>query len=198
MTNIILILGNSNHEIMNRRLNRGIEEFNKLKNPYEDEEFVYGINTLILLSGNGKNIKINDKVYEREVSYMYEYVSHKVNKKYILIENEEMNLKVENINFSERKIDFSEGKITSCTVKNLINSYNLLKNLYKDSFFNRINITICTSTFHLKRTIILSKILNKDNFTLKYIHTNEIISEEENRKELKHLDNFMNYYCNNL
>lgn len=184
MTNIILILGNSNHEIMNRRLNRGIEEFNKLKNPYEDEEFVYGINTLILLSGNGKNIKINDKVYEREVSYMYEYVSHKVNKKYILIENEETNLKVENI--------------SSCTVKNLINSYNLLKNLYKDSFFNRINITICTSTFHLKRTIILSKILNKDNFTLKYIHTNEIISEEENRKELKHLDNFMNYYCNNL
>jgi len=178
MTNIILILGNSNYEIMNKRLNRGIEEFYKLKNPYEDEEVVYGINTLILLSGNGKNIKINDKVYETEVSYMYEYVSQKVNKKYILIDNGESNL-----------------KITSCTVKNLINSYNILNSLYKDSFFNRINIIICTSTFHLKRTIILSKILNNQNYNLKYIHTSEIISEEQNKRELNHLDNFMNYYC---
>ena len=106
---------------------------------------------------------------------MYEYVSQKVNIKYILIEN-----------------------LSNSTVENLINTYNILKKLYKDSFFNRINVIICTSSFHLKRSIVLSKILNKENYTLKYIHTNEVFSEEENKKELRHLDNYLNYYCNNL
>jgi len=175
MTNIILILGNSNPEILNKRLDRGIEEFYKLKNPYEDDEIVFGINTHILLSGKGKAIKIDNKVYETEADYMYEYVSQKVNIKYILIEN-----------------------LSNSTVENLINSYNILKKLYKDSFFNRINIIICTSSFHIKRTIVLSKLLNKDNFTLKYIHTNENFSEEENLRELRHLDYYLNYYCNNL
>ena len=175
MTNIILILGNSNPEILNKRLDRGIQEFYKLKNPYEDEEIVYGINTLILLSGKGVGIKVNDTVYNIEADYMYEYVSKKVNKKYILIEN-----------------------LSNNTIENLINSYDILNKLYKDSFFNRINIIICTSSFHLKRTIVLSKLLNKHNFTLKYIHTNEVFSEEENKKELRHLDNYLNYYCNNL
>ena len=175
MTNIILILGNSNPEILNKRLDRGIQEFYKLKNPYEDEEIVFRINTHILLSGKGIGVKVDNKMYATEADYMYEYVSQKVNKKYILIEN-----------------------LSNNTIENLINSYNILSKLYKDSLFNRINITICTSSFHLKRTIVLSKILNKDNYTLKYIHTNEIISEDENRRELRHLDNFMNYYCNNL
>jgi uncharacterized SAM-binding protein YcdF (DUF218 family) len=175
MTNIILILGNSNPEILNKRLDRGIKEFYKLKNPYEDEEIVFGINTLIILSGKGAVIKVDNKVYATEADYMYEYVSQKVNKKYILIEN-----------------------LSNNTIENLVNSFNILSKLYKDSLFNRINITICTSSFHLKRTIVLSKILNKDNYTLKYIHTNEIVGEEENRRELRHLDNFMNYYCNNL
>jgi hypothetical protein len=175
MTNIIMILGNSNPEILNKRLERGIQEFYKLKNPYEDEEIVYGINTLILLSGKGTGIKVNNKIYDTEADYMLEYVSQKVQKKYILIEN-----------------------LSNNTIENLINSYDILNKLYKDSFFNRINLTICTSSFHLKRTIVLSKILNKDNFTLKYIHTNELFSEEENKRELRHLDNFLNYYCNNL
>ena len=116
MTNIILILGNSNSEILNKRLERGIQEFYKLKNPYEDEEIVYGINTLILLSGKGVGIKVNDTVYNIEADYMYEYVSKKVNKKYILIEN-----------------------LSNNTIENLINSYDILNKLYKDSFFNRIN-----------------------------------------------------------
>lgn len=175
MTNIILILGNSNPKILNKRLDRGVQEFYKLKNPYEDEEIVYGINTYILLSGKGKGIRIDNKVYDSEADYMLEYVSQKVNKKYILIEN-----------------------LSNSTVENLINTYNILKKLYKDSFFNRINVIICTSSFHLKRTIVLSKLLNKDNFTLKYIHTNELFSEEENLRELRNLDYYLNYYCNNL
>lgn len=177
MVNIIIILGNSRPEILNKRLNRGIEEFNKIKHPYEDDEEVYGIHNYIFLSGGGRGIKVNNKMYKNESEYMFEYVSKIIDPKYIVTEN-----------------------ISNSTVENLINCFNIILKKYPshDIFSSSINITICTSSYHLKRTIVLAKLLNKEGFNLKFIHTNEIISEEENKRELKHLDSFMNYYCNNM
>ena len=174
MINFIIVLGNSRQTII-KRLDRTIEEFYKIKQN-EDEEHTYGINNYIILTGGNKPIKVNDKTYSTGLEYMFEYVSQKINPKYIIQENKSTN-----------------------TVDNLLNSWEIIMHDYpKIIFGSDVDVTICTSSFHIKRCIILTTFLNAYNFNLKFIHTNEIVTIEDNKKELTHIDNFMNSYVESL
>lgn len=108
---------------------------------------------------------------KKECDYMNEYLLNKVNSKFLFCENKSMS-----------------------TYENIIYSFKILKDL----FDTNINVYICTSTFHIKRTILLAKLFNSYNFNLKFIHTNEQINTEENNKELYNLDRFMNFYIKSL
>ena len=175
MIQFVIILGNSNLEILNSRLNKGISEFYKTKN-YEDEEEVYGIHNFIILSGGGKGIKNNDKYYKTEAEYMYEYVSKYVKPKYIILESNSNN-----------------------TFESLTNSYSFISKMYPQHEYNgKVIVTICTSSFHLKRSLVTATLLNNYNYNLKFVHTFEKFSDEVNQRELKHLNNFLNNYCDKL
>lgn len=110
---------------------------------------------------------------ETEADYMYEYASKYVDKKYLVC----------------------EGKSLS-TFENLIFSSQIITDLFpKES----IELIICTSSFHLKRTIIMANLLLKEkNYNLFFIHTNEFITTEESKRELNLIDQFMTYYLNNI
>lgn len=168
---VIIILGNSNVEILNKRLDKAIKENEKLT-LYEDYNSILNY---IIVSGGGNGVKNGEKKYESEAEYMSEYVSERVSNptKRIVSEN-----------------------LSNSTVENIINSFEFIKIMFPTRFYgSNVNVTICTSSFHLKRTIIIANLLNKEGYTLKFIHTDEIVNETENELELKHIDNFMNYYC---
>jgi len=175
MISFTIVLGNSNIQILNSRLNKGISEFFKTKN-YEDEEDVYGIHNFIILSGRGNGINFNDKTYSSEAEYMFEYVSKYIQTKYIILESNSNN-----------------------TFENLTNCYKLISNRYPIHQYNgNIHVNICTSSFHIKRSLVIATLLNKNNYNLNFFHTNEKFTEDINKKELKHLDNFLNHYSNNF
>lgn len=180
MIQFVIVLGNSDPKILIPRLNKGIEEFNKNKkyyDDYQDEEETFGVYNYIILSGGGrggKGPKISDKMYKSEAEYMHEYVSKFIDSKYIILED-----------------------LSKDTIENLINSYKIISTKYSVSEYS-INVTICTSSFHLKRSIVLATLLNKDGYNLRFAHTYENFTDEVNKRELRHLDNFMNNYCNNL
>lgn len=103
----------------------------------------------------------------KECDYMHDYLLQKVHTRYLFCENKSMS-----------------------TYENIVYSFKLLKDL----FDTNINVFVCTSSFHIKRTILLANLLNKFNFNLRFIHTREKILPEENDKELYNLDRFMNFY----
>ena len=110
---------------------------------------------------------------ETEAEYMYNYASKYVDKKYLICEDKSLS-----------------------TFENLIFSYQIITDLFPKE---PIELIICTSSFHLKRTIIMANLLLKEkNYNLFFIHTNEFITTEESKRELNLIDQFMSYYLNNI
>ena len=251
---IILVLGNSNTDIMNKRLDSALLYYYKLfriYNQYNREitsnntstfnfgqtnntpTFNFGNNTptfnsvqpnnntvntvqtnntinniYILVSGKGKGIETSFAKHMTESDYMYDYLVKKINKDNIIKENDSMT-----------------------TYESIFNSFNMIKNIFNSKIQlstsildfgkpvkNYIYINICTSTFHLKRTMLISNyIILKNNltnnnnnyhyyfqneniflnnFNVKYIHTNEIPTNEQTSKELNLIDNFLSQSIN--
>jgi uncharacterized SAM-binding protein YcdF (DUF218 family) len=160
--NVIVILGCHQREILNPRLNRGIEEYkNYVSNGYENS-------TYILVSGCGRN---------KEYEYMYNYVSNYIDKNKILIEDKSMN-----------------------TFENLIFSIKILEDKFqnKPNYFTKINLIICSSSFHIKRIILLTKFIHKSNIEFKFIHTRETITEEQDKNELNNINRFLSHYASQI
>lgn len=110
---------------------------------------------------------------ETEAEYMYNYASKYVDKKYLICENKSLS-----------------------TFENLIFSSQIITDLFPKE---PIELIICTSSFHLKRTVIMANLLLKEkNYNLFFIHTNEFITTEDSKRELQLIDQFMTYYLNNI
>ena len=148
MLHIIIVLGNPLHDIMEKRLNRSLEEFNiPLYQNYEYEYETFPRKKMILVTGT-----------EKESEFMGDYLlKNGIPSQYILIEKESKN-----------------------TIDNIKNSYRFIE---KNNLFPS-RITICTSTFHISRTIVITGLIfGKYMPLVKYIHTNEQVSKEERDKE---------------
>ena len=76
----------------------------------------------------------------------------------------------------------------------------MLENIFQSSIslYSKVNITICTSSFHIKRTIILTNLLSKGNFDFNFIHTNEPVTKSLELQEEKNIFNLLNDYTNNV
>jgi len=162
--NIIVVLGCHQRDLLNKRLDRALEEYKKLEDDYKADKGSKRTH-YIMVSGCGRN---------REHEYMYEYVSKYVDKNYIIVEGQSMN-----------------------TFENLIYSIKILEDKFqnKGTYWTKINLIICSSTFHIKRIIMLTKFLNKTNIDYRFIHTRENITEEQDRNELNNINNFLAQYA---
>ena len=111
---------------------------------------------------------------KHEYKFMYNYLITNVDTKNILVEDK-----------------------SNSTIENLIFSTNILKNKFQILFQN-IEVIVCTSTFHIKRTIIISKLLNIHSIKWNFIHTEEDVLDEEKIKEMNLTMNLIDYYSNNI
>lgn len=170
MINVILVLGISDFNILNMRLDRAIQEYRSFQQNFHPEEGEHQ-NFYLMISGCGR---------KRSHEYMFEYISKYVDPKYIIVEDKSMT-----------------------TYENLTFSFKILEEMFQsnNSFYSKINVIICTSSFHIKRTIVLTKLLDKGNFDFKFIHTNEPVPnflELQERKNIMNLiDDYTNYVLKN-
>ena len=75
------------------------------------------------------------------------------------------------------------------TVSNLINSANIITSSLA---INPTRITVCTSTYHIKRSIVISRVvMGKWIPIVDYIHTNENVTETEAARENNCLSYFL-------
>jgi hypothetical protein len=109
--------------------------------------------------------------------YMFEYTSKYIDPKYLIVEDKSMT-----------------------TYQNLVFSFEMLENIFQSSIslYSKVNITICTSSFHIKQIILLSTLLCKGNFDFKFVHTNEPVSKSLELEEKKHIYDLLNHYTNNI
>lgn len=165
--NIIIVLGNSQKDIMIKRLNKAIETYHEIKNKqyYDDVDFFDY--TYIMVSGCGKGL-------EKECDFMKSYLIEKgLEQEKILTEDKSMNT-IENLNFC----------------------FEMIRKSYQNSIslFEVPNVYICTSSSHIIRSLIISEFL-EPQFNLNYIHTYEKTTNENLQKEIesayKFLDNYL-------
>jgi uncharacterized SAM-binding protein YcdF (DUF218 family) len=165
MINVVLVLGISDFNVLNKRLDRAIQEYKSFQQNFFPEEGQQQ-NFYLMISGCGR---------KRSHEYMFNYASKYIDPKYIIVEDKSMT-----------------------TYENLTFSFKILEDMFQsiDSLWSKVNITICTSSFHIKRTIILNNLLSKSNFDFKFIHTNESITKSLELQERKNILNLINEYTN--
>ena len=172
---IIIVLGNSNENIMRQRVKLAVNEFNKPIDKLNQFQKDYGIdrhdkeNKSIIFSGRGKGVV-------SEAEKMRDYALEMgMDKGSTFIESESMST-IENLQFVKKQIDQSHKKIKfiGCVVP---------------------TITICTSSFHIKRSIVLANMIFGCDYNLKFIHTDEPVSVEVQSNEWQILINSMEYLC---
>lgn len=165
----IIVLGNRNKNIMKKRVDRAIQEFNSTPIKYFNE-FTGTIDIIKYLIFSGGS---SDGVSKPESAIMMDkYAKQFVDKQHVIMEDKSRN-----------------------TIENLVNSKKIIKSISQS--YIKPKIVICTSTFHIKRTIILSKLIF-EGYTMNFIHTNETISKEEDERENLNLISNVNSYCNNI
>jgi len=152
----IIILGNSDVKILNKRVDTAVNYFLSNSQAYYDytlEDYI-PIRKFIL---SGTLL---------EVQSMNDYIKEKWNfeEKYIILESQSKN-----------------------TIDNIKNSMAIID----DKELNPL-ITLCTSSFHIKRTFVLAHYyLHKTR--LNFIHTQEPITKDQFKRESEILNNFLNY-----
>lgn len=105
---------------------------------------------------------------QRETDIMVIYLSKYVDGKCIIVENKSKN-----------------------TIENIINSKNIV-----DQYYRNVRpelkpiVTICTSTFHIKRTILITRFIT--DYNTRFIHTNEQVSIDEYNSEMYKTDVCLN------
>ena len=165
----IIVLGNRNPAIMKKRVDRALQEFHSSPSEYVDQDSGFRmINKYLLFSGGS-----SDGVSKPEGAMMMEEYARSagIEDRFMLVENTSRNT-VENLRNSR--------KILDC--------HTMTDNIYKPT------LVICTSSFHIKRSALLAKWLLK-GFQLRFIHTNEPVSVEENRRELAITIDTLSQYC---
>lgn len=163
---IIIVLGCVDAKIREKRVNRAIYEFkNDTKEYYCPYTDEYIIQKYILFSGGS----VNKDEKENEADIMFNYTKQFIDEKFLDIENKSRNT-VENLQNCKQKID------------------EIFENMDKPI------ITICTSTFHINRVIILSKLIFND-YKLRFIHTNEEVSRDHFKHEENILNQTLQWYC---
>lgn len=152
----IIVLGNRNPKITNARVKRAIQEFTRSPYQYADEKTGHLSPTKLLLFSGGSN---DGKSEPTGAAMMYECaLALGVDPKFIITETKSRNT-IENLFLSKHIVDkLCEGY----SIKPLI--------------------TICTSSFHIKRAALLSGLILYD-YPLQFIHTNEKIPAELQAKE---------------
>jgi len=77
------------------------------------------------------------------------------------------------------------------TIENLMNCKKIISDNYNKK---DVNIIVCTSSFHVKRTIIIAKLIFNEEYNIKFIHTNEHVCKKEIDKEMQILLQTLNRY----
>ena len=156
---IIIVLGNSKEDVMRARVKRAVDEFNA-----EDElcEFddnggkIKPIRTILCSGGSSRGLSA-ESIKMKEYAIQLGMNEHDVN-----IETDSRNT-IENLQFSRK----------------------LINDVYKKETFASFppTLVICTSSFHIKRTIVLANMTIGRDYDLKFIHTNETVSNESQQHE---------------
>lgn len=166
MVEIIVVLGNSTEGIYQKRVDRALEYFNS----HDDNEVVYYeggnfvITRYILFSGVKKNVE-----------NMYNYALSKLGD-------------------SNERFLLKESK-SRTTVENILFSMDVVAKRFviEANFQDTVTLTVCTSKYHIKRSILITNLLCK-NYKTKFIYTNDPITLEQEANEEMNTRNFLNYY----
>jgi uncharacterized SAM-binding protein YcdF (DUF218 family) len=179
----IIVLGNSNPKVVKTRVDTAINYFKqkpyKVYNNWTQETTTTRI--LLFTGGYSNTLKAIESEYMRDYA-----ISKGVDPDSILCERSSRNT-IENLQ--------------NC--KDIIDSRNSVERVYNDT------VTIVTSSFHAKRSFVLAKIIIQQNCPGKarlgggeegqyvvngVVHTNEIVTQEEEMREINILNNFLTNY----
>ena len=167
MVEIIIVLGNSKQEVITKRAKRACEYFKATPSKVYSELTGFVEIVKYLIFSGGTNV-----VSKPEGVMMYEYaLKNGIEEKCCIIEKKSRNT-IENLRFSKEIID----------------------KMFSNTLDYRPQITICTSSFHMKRAIVLAKLMF-EGYQLKFIHTGEHINKEEYMREAHMLNNTLDGYC---
>nr|QBK87418.1 MAG: protein of unknown function DUF218 [Marseillevirus LCMAC201] len=168
MIEIIIILGNRNIPILKERVVRALEYFYLSPAEITSDFFPEPqIVKYILFSGGASDGKSKPE----GAVMMEKYCTGKIDPKFCLLETTSRN-----------------------TAENLINSKQLIEKMFPSNF-TQPKITICTSTFHIKRSMILTELIFR-NYTTNFVHTHEQINHTEYQREAQLLNTFLDQYTN--
>jgi uncharacterized SAM-binding protein YcdF (DUF218 family) len=127
---------------------------------------------------NDKAVRVKTMIFTgggtdiSEAEIMKEYAN--IDEKYVILESHAMNT-YENLIYTKQIIDSQYGKLGQV----------------------HPNIVICTSSFHLRRVIIMALLLFK-NYNVQFIHTNEDINLEDKTREMVALNKFIDQYTTSI
>jgi len=150
---IIIVLGNRQESIYKKRVDAAVKHFLSSDAEVYTSYCVEPCVVKYLLFSGGAS---DGKSTPEGAVLMNEYCKqvHKVDEKFILTENE-----------------------SRTTLENLLLSKKLLADMFTLTHFPP-KITICTSSFHIKRSIILTKLVF-ENYVTSFIHTDEPVTRDE-------------------
>ena len=164
----IIILGNRKRDIMEKRVNRALKEF--YSSPYEHVEAPNSIVIKMLLFSGGSS----DGVSKPEGAVMMNdfALSKGVDMKFMAVEDK-----------------------SRTTVENLVNckKFLALNHRYEHLGF-RPKLTICTSSFHMRRTVVLAKLILPE-YELSFIHTEEEVPVKTQHHEWNLLRRYLDNMC---
>lgn len=171
MDNIIIVIGCSDLNTLYKRMNKAIDEFKS--STYEYFSDIYNTNIILkylILSGGLSNKK---SFIKSEI--MEEYaLSLGIDKKFIIKDTK------------------------SNTTYELFKNIKYILGLSDISrIFQNKNITICTSSYHLRRCILLSNFLLKD-YKINYIQTDEEITKDREELENSYIIQILNILTTEL
>lgn len=157
---------------------------------------------VIIILGNSKPDILKKRV-DRAVEeffssdYEYEIPGGKVETKYILISGKPSAKRMKEYTMSkgveERFIKLEDKSMN--TIENITFCKKMLDQMASATYeHNKPVVTICTSSFHIKRSIVLTKMI-LDCYETNFIHTRETVTREEYEREHSLLGNSIDYLC---
>tara|TARA_Y100000389_G_scaffold49463_4_gene45180 strand:- start:2773 stop:3288 length:516 start_codon:yes stop_codon:yes gene_type:complete len=164
----IIVLGNRTQDIMEKRVLRALKEF--YGSPYEYIEPPNSLPTKMLLFSGGSSDGVSNP---EGAVMMHDFALTKgVDEKFVVVEDK-----------------------SRTTVENLVNCKEILERYHRYHHLGcRPTITICTSTFHIRRAIVLSKLILPE-YELSFIHTEEKVPENIQRHEWNLLVRYLDNMC---
>jgi len=156
---------------MEKRVNRAIKEFNKTPQLVDPDTGLNHYNIQLLFSGGS-----SDGVSKPEGSIMMEeYALTQGIKKECMFVEDKSRTTVENLEFSKKIIeDFCP--------------FNTLG-------WWRPEIVICTSSYHIRRATVLAKLIMPLFDKISFIHTEEVVTQEQQDHEWSLLFNYIHVMC---